>query len=120
MLLSGGTSAQLMVFTHKVLDVCGGFNMDYTGYGYEHIEYSMRIMQAGLSHSTLFTDVLEGNLGLYTPLVTDFGSEQAPKHQARIAYNKRIFKRFKKLSKRFPDAFRYREFRVPIQIIGAQ
>jgi hypothetical protein len=120
LLLSHNVSGLLMIFTKQVLERCGGFNLLYSGYGYGHIEMSMRIMQAGLSHKTLFADVLEGHLNMRVlPDLNQLNVMQQKSKMKKCASNKRRLKQFKKWSTKNPEQYRYCDYHVPIKIYGA-
>lgn len=123
-LLSHGYQGNLLWYTKKVLEVCGGFDNEYVGYGYGTTQFSMRIIQAGLAHPDAYADVMEGKFAIYcippdlSRKTGQHGSPEAKKHKEdlRLA-NLRRYKRFKKDFKRNPLKYRYREFRVPIEVI---
>ena len=126
-LLHHGQQGNLLAYTKKVLEVCGGFNMEYVGYGYGTTEYSMRILQAGLAHPELYlyADVLEAKLSIrcipwrQSTLTGQKGTKESDRRRVRLQkQNLKRYKKFKKLFKRDPERYRYREFRVPIEVIN--
>lgn len=56
----------MMYLTKKCLDTIGGFDTDFGRYGYEHLEYSRRAFNAGLTHAP-FIDI-ENSLDLFYSL----------------------------------------------------
>lgn len=53
----------MLFFTKKCLEIVGGFDTGFNKYGWEHIEYSNRIYNAGLTMSP-FIDI-QGSLNLF-------------------------------------------------------
>lgn len=49
-------SGCMLYINRKCLDVIGGFDTEYKGYGYEHVDYSVRAFNAGLT-SAKFLDI---------------------------------------------------------------
>jgi glycosyltransferase involved in cell wall biosynthesis len=122
-LLSHGYQGNLLIYRKKVLEVCGGFNTDYYGYGYGTTEFSMRIIQAGLAHPDAYADVLEGKLCIHC--IPPNQSRKTGQHKTPEAVahkeglrlkNLRRYKRFKRDFKRSPLEYRHRDFRVPIEV----
>lgn len=46
----------MLYINRKCLDVVGGFDTDFEGYGYEHVNYSQRVYNAGLT-SAKYLDI---------------------------------------------------------------
>jgi len=97
-----GTTGQLMFFTKEVLKRCGGFNEQYAGHGYEHLEYTKRINFA-FQYGPLFLDSLEGHLCIHAP--TTKSSTQA------TGKNGKLYKHFKRYYQRDFERFRYCEYK---------
>lgn len=55
----------MLYIDRKCLDVVGGFDMDFEGYSYEHVNYSQRVYNAGLTHRP-FLDVVDSNLLIHS------------------------------------------------------
>lgn len=98
------TTGQLMFITKVVLEVCGGFNSDYVGHGYEHLEYSRRIHHA-LGYEPFFFDSFEGNLCIYPQKVKTAATSPACKR------NKKLYKSFLRHYKKSFESYRYREYK---------
>lgn len=53
-------SGCMLYIRREILDVVGGFDTEYKGYAYEHVDYSQRIFNAGLTEYP-FADVTGSN-----------------------------------------------------------
>ena len=55
----------MLYINRKCLDVVGGFDTDFEGYSYEHVNYSQRVYNAGLT-SAKYLDVSYSNLLIHS------------------------------------------------------
>lgn len=55
----------MLYINRKCLDVVGGFDTDFEGYSYEHVNYSQRVFNAGLTPSP-FLDVIDSHLLIHS------------------------------------------------------
>jgi hypothetical protein len=55
----------MLYVNRECLDVVGGFDTDFEGYSYEHVSYSQRIFNAGLTHRP-FLDVVDSHLLIHS------------------------------------------------------
>jgi hypothetical protein len=55
----------MLYINRKCLDVVGGFDTDFDGYGFEHPDYSQRVCNAGLQYAP-FLDVVGSNLLIHS------------------------------------------------------
>jgi glycosyltransferase involved in cell wall biosynthesis len=53
----------LLYFTRRCIDIAGGFDTNFTGYGYEHVQLSQRIFNRGLTPAP-FIDI-PNSVGLF-------------------------------------------------------
>lgn len=58
-------SGCMLYLRREVLDVVGGFDTEYKGYGYEHVDFSQRIFNAGLTEYP-FADITNSNLFIHS------------------------------------------------------
>lgn len=100
---SNGTTGQLMFFTREVLLKCGGFNAEYRGHGYGHLEYSKRINYA-FGYGDRYFDSLEGNM-----CITSHKEKTAS--DGTNKKNTKLYKSFKRHYKKSFDRFCYRRYK---------
>lgn len=55
----------MIYLRREVLDVIGGFDTEYKGYGYEHVDFSQRVYNAGLTDYP-FADVTNSSLFIHS------------------------------------------------------
>lgn len=58
-------SGCMLYINRKCLDVIGGFDTEFKGYGYEHVNYSVRAFNAGLT-SARFLDVRDSDKWIHS------------------------------------------------------
>lgn len=81
---------QMLYINRKCLDVIGGFDEQYIGYGYEHVDYSVRAFNAGLT-SGKFMDVENSSQFLYTLDMDKRVKSSVPDRGKYIPANHRLF-----------------------------
>jgi hypothetical protein len=55
----------MLYINRKCLDVVGGFDTDFDGYAYEHVNYSQRVCNSGLQYAP-FLDVVDSHLLIHS------------------------------------------------------
>jgi hypothetical protein len=55
----------MLYINRKCLDVVGGFDTDFEGYAYEHVNYSQRVCNSGLQNAP-FLDVVDSHLLIHS------------------------------------------------------
>ena len=72
-------SGMFQFFTRKVIETCGGFDTRFGLYGWEHMEYSNRIAQAGLTPEPGYVSLSNAK-----DLIGDQGVPCCLEHQTRL------------------------------------
>lgn len=81
---------QMMYFTKRCLDAVGGFDEEYDTWGFEHVDYSQRVYNAGLT-SWKYMDVVNSKSLLYTLDQDSQVRTSVPDRGLYIAKNKARF-----------------------------
>jgi len=81
-LKTNGCRGQVYIVTKRVLKAVGGVSEEFTGFGYEHIDWTLRIKQAGLAGfgefkiSNIHIDVKEARDCFRSPVIEGCLSEE--------------------------------------------
>ena len=89
-------SGCMIYLRREVLDVVGGFDTEYKGYGYEHVDFSQRIFNAGLTEYP-FADITNSNMFIHsmdehkevkTTVPNNIRAKNIPLNRKRLEDNK--------------------------------